>query len=403
MKLPHEQDPDATLVTERAEKRPRPGSTIIGKGIGVDYSSDGYTSSPSKRVKTEAINTLAQDEDVEPTPPPQDDFRRSPEFWYPDGNVVVKIENTGFKLLASRLRHHCQYFSTLLPPAPPGAHAQEGRAGAPLISTYVDSTRSDGAFVVTCVTAHQFEVFLKFLDTPFENPIQTAPHDTVIALYHASSALGSPSALALALTRIKTLWDSHAPPDPAHPLPCEYEDALQLVALARAHGVPCVLKRAFYEVLRCARFWALVDSRGHRAVEQPGAEGDLLGLTGGLSQADLLGLYTARVALGNAWRALCARPPRVPRSDTPCACRVREDGAARARAWRAALCDAVLVDLDPLSYAAQLRSEFVLPGGDWCDKCLKKVSKRWKAARVLWWGQLDVWLGLQPQEGEAPS
>lgn len=78
----------------------------------------------------------------------------------------MKIENTGFKLLASRLRHHCQYFSTLLPPAPPGANAQEGRAGAPLISTYVDSTRSDGAFVVTCVTAHQFEVFLKFLDTP---------------------------------------------------------------------------------------------------------------------------------------------------------------------------------------------------------------------------------------------
>lgn len=38
MKLPHEQDPDATLMTERAEKRPRPGSTIIGKGIGVDVS-----------------------------------------------------------------------------------------------------------------------------------------------------------------------------------------------------------------------------------------------------------------------------------------------------------------------------------------------------------------------------
>lgn len=108
-----------------------------------------------------------------------------------------------------------------------------------------------------------------------------------------------------------------------------------------------------------------------------------------------MGLYTARVALGNAWRALCARPPRMPK--TPCECRVREDGAARTRAWRAALCDAVLVDLDPLSYAAQLRSEFVPGGGDWCDACLKKVSKRWKAARLLWWGQLDVWLGLGPE------
>ncbi len=163
--------------------------------------------------------------------------------------------------------------------------------------------------------------------------------------------------------------------------------------------MPCVLKRAFYEVLRCARFWALIDSKGHRAVEQ--TEGDLLGLTGGLSQADLLGLYTARVALGNAWRALCARPPRVPAPQKPCACRVREDGAARARAWRAAMCDAVLVDLDPLSYAAQLRSEFVPPGGDWCDACLKKQSKRWKAARVQWWSQLDVWLGLVPQGEEA--
>ncbi len=38
MKLPHEQGPDATLVTERGEKRPRPASTIIGKGISVDVS-----------------------------------------------------------------------------------------------------------------------------------------------------------------------------------------------------------------------------------------------------------------------------------------------------------------------------------------------------------------------------
>ena len=31
----------------------------------------------------------------------------SPEFWYQDGNVVIKVENYYFKLFKSRLEQHC--------------------------------------------------------------------------------------------------------------------------------------------------------------------------------------------------------------------------------------------------------------------------------------------------------
>ena len=36
---------------------------------------------------------------------------RSAEFWYPDGNIIVKVEGTYFNLLRSRLERHCGFFA----------------------------------------------------------------------------------------------------------------------------------------------------------------------------------------------------------------------------------------------------------------------------------------------------
>ena len=36
----------------------------------------------------------------------------SEDFWYPDGNVTLKVDGVYFKLFRSRLERHCHYFKT---------------------------------------------------------------------------------------------------------------------------------------------------------------------------------------------------------------------------------------------------------------------------------------------------
>lgn len=39
---------------------------------------------------------------------------KSPNFWYPDGNVVIKADSNYYKLHSSHLARYCVYFNKLL-------------------------------------------------------------------------------------------------------------------------------------------------------------------------------------------------------------------------------------------------------------------------------------------------
>ncbi|KAH9856876.1 hypothetical protein C2E23DRAFT_461736 [Lenzites betulinus] len=172
---------------------------------------------------------------------------------------------------------------------------------------------------------------------------------------------------------------------------CTYEDAADLIAIARHHDLPdTVLKRALYEVLRSTDFWEVVDTQGNGAVMER------------ISQTDLLGLYAARTFLGKSWRTLCLEPPPVNTSSPRCTCTVK-DMQARAKMWREQLAYALSDDLDPISYANQLRTRFVPLGGEWCDVCVKKQRSEWMKARRRWWKQLDTWFGLACEGSHAPE
>ncbi|KAI0672003.1 hypothetical protein C8Q78DRAFT_717793 [Trametes maxima] len=334
---------------------------------------------PAKRSKTEC------NPDSESDRSPPLGYTPSPDFWYPDGNVIILIEDTGFRLLASRLSQHCAFFASLFDHEHlrvASANPEQGQvvAGKSPIQSH-DSAR---IFTVTAVSAHQFTSLLQVLELPFESPFRGAPHDVAVAVYHASQVLGCLPAQTLALRRIAGLWYSQSPPGPTEQLCQTYEDAVNVIALARKHDIPSMLKRAFYELLRSVEFWKDVERGKYSTI--------------GLSHEDLLRLYAARVTLSKSWRVLCHAPPRAIKKTKKCSCVINGDADARLHAWRGMFSEDMLDVADPITQTLGLAEDFVLPGSGWCERCLRDRQNRWTQARGEWWGELDGWLGLPDKE-----
>ncbi len=74
--------------------------------------------------------------------------KRSVEFWYRDGNIIVNAEGTYFQLFLSRLERHCGYFE----------HASIDRAW-----TVVNGQK---VVEVHDLKVRDFETFLKYLEVP---------------------------------------------------------------------------------------------------------------------------------------------------------------------------------------------------------------------------------------------
>lgn len=87
-----------------------------------------------------------------------------PDFWHPDGSVVVEIENTKFKLHRSMLQKHSVYFTSLFQKR--GMPSHGGRA---YLEVEVDE-RSPNAGIpvyrVSETTADDFAALLTVIEEP---------------------------------------------------------------------------------------------------------------------------------------------------------------------------------------------------------------------------------------------
>jgi hypothetical protein len=87
-----------------------------------------------------------------------------PDFWHPDGSVVVEIENTKFKLHQSMLQKHSVYFTSLFQKRAIPPHG--GRA---YLEVEVDE-RSPNAHIpvyrVSETTADDFAALLTLIEEP---------------------------------------------------------------------------------------------------------------------------------------------------------------------------------------------------------------------------------------------
>ena len=108
--MPPIQRPDQPLVEIATPRKAKRGGS----------SGQNESGPPQKRVRL----ALAPAQD-------SSEAERSRDFWYPDGNVVIKVENTYFKLFRSRLARYCEVFAEGFRSASPPTTTQAGPSPSP--------------------------------------------------------------------------------------------------------------------------------------------------------------------------------------------------------------------------------------------------------------------------------
>lgn len=212
---------------------------------------------------------------------------------------------------------------------------------------------------------------------------------------------------ALATHKLTSMWSSDIHKLSIVSLPY----AAETVVLARMYNVPCLLKRAFYELLRLDSFTQKNIEAVANEHEGELIDGSRLIGRAKLSHADLLRLTNAREKIQLAWAIIAGAGPAshhypcplqktVATDTTPetQALRVRCAEAHRnsAAIWAYEVLDSSLFEIwmqDPICGLERL---IVLnwEKAGYCPQCALKRKQLWTSYREELWSKLDSWLDL---------
>ncbi|KAI0363515.1 hypothetical protein BV20DRAFT_975615 [Pilatotrama ljubarskyi] len=403
----HAPSPDA--------KRARPNSSSSSGGTKAEHS-PGPTSPaqapaviPSASLFGKPGPSSRPSASARPTLEPPVHMSKSAKYWYDDGNVVIGVHTTLFRLHRSRLAQHCAFFATLFgPPAFGALRAHDGHVG--------DRWVVDGCPVYhtpAALKVDDFECLLDVLERPSDVSRRAFSHGmptqtTAAALLRASHALACGLVFAFAEDALGVIWGCGLPPKapsytaalfPGAPAATAhsdgvgaavehtYLDALFIILLARRYNVQGVLKRAFYELIASQDFWDALTADRKRIR---------------LPEGDLLRLYNARHVLEQRWReAAVVAPCTNARGESICEkseCRVRygHSYSLAKDLWRDMVLQSGLVDVgarDPMRY--ELLGGLKRESRDrWCAWCLREWEEMMGRKRREWWALLDQLMHL---------
>ncbi|TFK85413.1 hypothetical protein K466DRAFT_525914 [Polyporus arcularius HHB13444] len=310
-------------------------------------------------------------------------------FWYSDGNIVVKVERTLFKLHRHRLASISIYFEKLF-------------ASDTQSSYYMTVDGCPIYHVPPGLTPTSFGNFMRVLDTPIALIKGFLSEHEAIELLHTANLLCCPSVSDFDKDALAKHWNEDTLPDTRSGTPRTYDDAVAVILLARKHSIPGVLKRAFYEALSQPGFLAALSAN-------PGAFK--------LPRAYVDRMHGARVELGRLWREFALRAPGTDekgkskcQKDYKLNCNRFEfdykkqrligrcSGGSESRKlyWREiVIAHGALEDgaADPIRYnLVEVRKEEL--DKVWCNECLEAWEREWMRARSEWWKALDglLWL-----------
>ncbi|KAI1781788.1 hypothetical protein LXA43DRAFT_1105319 [Ganoderma leucocontextum] len=299
---------------------------------------------------------------------------RDDTFWYTDGNVVIRVGDTVFKLHRSRLQRNCEYFKTLFDS---GTRVDERIEACAVYN------------VPTEVTPEGFKAILIVIEMPLDDITSKLTHTTTISLLEAAHTLSCNAALRLAKTHLRMLWDSRPVPpqlDPGDIRSCA--SIIATIHLAREHKVSYILKRAFYELLSNEEYWHIYYT-----------DRDSIDL----SSSDRERLLCARDILGKLWREFALTPPEAaqpanavnrPSTALNLCCYSHKD---RRHMWWSSIVEKDDLEsgaLDPLRYNIISLRWQELQNEWWCRDCLRNKERAWKEKAVEWWKLLEDLLQL---------
>ncbi len=356
---------------------------------------------------------------------------RSQRHWQADGDVVLRVERTLFKITRTRLGIKCTRLRRALLDVPyPGAV----RAGTEVVEGCPVLGQNLAALGVGALHFEWFLLVLyhhdryvppcpcgRRLDADADGVVHSVqlmtklPDTELISLMRTARLLGEHTDVyPSACNELGSRYRQDVPPQTRAPQPGEtepYKTAVGVLVLAREHGIPGLIKCAAYRILADPRFWAnmgaVLQCTGQLVVDV-------------LREAEVLKLYVAREWLQREWRRLVCTPPcpveyvpedgeerhgHVPANDTACkSCMegrggtewcVKTAGREREREWYLTWCKLVEKGAeDPFAALGLLDERSAELRKGWCERCLDERRNAWNAARVRWWAQMDGRLTL---------
>ncbi|KAI0059211.1 hypothetical protein BV25DRAFT_1157099 [Artomyces pyxidatus] len=367
------------------------------------------TPSSGKRKNEEREPEVIPDSSPEPEPRPKrartsSALNRHPDFWHLDGSVIVRVENTLFKLHRSRLAKHSKYFAQLFAAKGKGKQADSGSDADVEADDAPSMTDGMATYLVHETTVEDFERLLVLFDDPIAHMDGPPPFPILASILRASTALSFENLRNWAVRILECMWpqELNALKDEETP------HAAETIVLAQTCDVPRVRKRAYYELLRTPMFGQeepaeddviLLDNDGNVQRDDVGTK---------LSAQNYATLVRAREKLNDEWIAAAAYAP----SDIVCplAIKGREpDGSSKKQVCISA--DEQKVDwhwttsvhktgifaedmLDPVLGLDNLIAVDWKKGG-YCKECTTMRRNSWRKLRERWWASLDRWLQLK--------
>ncbi|EIW51928.1 uncharacterized protein TRAVEDRAFT_53922 [Trametes versicolor FP-101664 SS1] len=330
--------------------------------------------------------------------------RRSPEFYYDDGNIIVIVEDTEFRLHLSRLRRHCTYFSRLFELAAVG---QENQNDVTLVDSNPGAREDDGREVIILpgemnhvlggISIADFTEFLRAYENPLMHVTVPPKQSICISLVRVADKLGCKTVSDVARSRLRKLWPLLVPQRTIDWKKKTLGETTAIIALAREFNLPEVLRRAFYELVRNPAFWETITTNRDSVK---------------LADADLIALYHARHTLQQEWRTLLLTQP-LPEASCLNSQRGKDrcaytNVASRISAWRRLVVETGHLEtgaVDPIYHIDVILAavEFRDLAGTWCTLCITERNCVWAAAKSQWWGMLDELFKIPAAAGVAST
>ena len=223
---------------------------------------------------------------------------------------------------------------------------------------------------------------------------------TLASILRAAQTLSFMDISSFATRAIKDIWSSKIERVTSVPVPHAYE----AFTLSKQFHMPCVTKRAAYELMRLEAFGLEDISWGNTTLGSSASEfADF-----GISKGDLVQLMKVRLKLQVAWYTVISSPQSgfgsvctfaakddVPDTNSHCL-----SPPMREKHWNSTVTDSNVFErfmCDPLcglNHLATLKWKQM----GFCTGCVHKKKEVWRKCGEKIWEDMDLWLDLRTDE-----
>ncbi|KAF9463193.1 hypothetical protein BDZ94DRAFT_1164397, partial [Collybia nuda] len=292
-------------------------------------------------------------------------YRKHQTHWHLDGNVLVQIKDTRFKLQRSRLARHSEWFKHTFDRIDGGEQPIEWDDESNIL--YLDRTG---------VVVEDFVALLNAMEEAITFVYKKPPFRVMASILRSSSLLSFNEFKQWASQYLEDMWSPNLADLTRNRIPF----ATESIALARHCNLSSALKRAMYELVRLEGFGQAEEAGsddGQDADDKENVE---------ISPADYRALVKARERLTTLW--LTQMSPVMACTST--------NGTLSIQAHVKLVIDSGIYEeyhADPMcGFQALMDAPWAEEG--FCEACIDTRKKAWVNGREKAWENLGLWFGL---------